>query len=539
MGKTHKFDCGCEIPILDEAINPQTGLPSLDIDFDKLPLDCPTAWKAFQEGNTSGVFQLESHLGVHWSKQIKPEEVEDVSAIISVIRPGVLDTKLDNKSMTQVFADRKNGNAVVKVIDESIKDILDNTQQVIVYQEQIMAIAKRIAGFDLVQVDKLRKSVGKKNVAELNKSGEEFITGCEKTGIVSKEKAIEIWDAIKASGRYSFNKSHGVSYALLGYWTIWIKTHYPLHFYTSWLTHAKHKMKPKEEIRKLVRDAKYNDITVRAPDISLKPIPAEFTIFNKNVFFGIRDIKKIGDSQLKKLVTKLEEAEKKLAKPINTWTFYEFLTNLSDSLGKSIVHGLISVGAIDFFGLSRRYMLFEYNTYDELTDRERAIISSPAITSLTEALQLLKNEVNTRRLETIDGLLKTLKDPPSALEDTQIWVNKTEQDMLGIPLSVYKNEIADYLSDTTCREYNEGKKGTMILSVCVSNVKETTIKNGQSKGEKMAFIDIEDDTGELSAVCFASQWAEFSSILYRGNTVILTGSRSKKDSFTINKVRQI
>lgn len=540
MAESYKFPCGCQLPILDDKINPNTGLPSLDIDFNQLPLDCYETWAAFKEGNTVGVFQLESHLGISWSKNIRPEIIEDISSIISTIRPGVLDTKLDGESMTKVFADRKNKVKPTIPIHESLNDILAVTHHVIVYQEQIMAIAKYLAGFNLVQVDTLRKAVGKKDVEKLNAVGLEFIAGCIKVGIVTEAEAIKIWDNIKAAGRYSFNKSHGVSYALLGYWTMWIKTHFPLHFYTSWLTHAKHRLKPKDEIKKLVSDAKYNGIVVQAPDLSLKPLPAEFAIHNKHIFFGIRDIKKIGDSQLKKLVTELEHAEKEVGKSIDQWTWYEFLIRLSPKLGKTVVHGVISVGGLDFFKLPRRRMLFEYNTFEELTDREKAIISSSACTSLGEALESLLNEkIIEKRLAIIKSLIITVKNPPASLEDSPIWVNKTEQDMLGIPLTHSQNTGEAYDIDTTCREYNDGKKGTMILSTTISNVKENTIKKGPSKGEKMAFLDVEDDSGTMSVVAFSKEWGQYNNILYRGNTVVLTGYRSKQDSFVINKARQI
>ncbi len=536
----YTFACGCKLPILNDEVNPNTGLPSLDIDFDNLPLECEEVWKAFGEGNTQGVFQLESKLGIDWVKNIKPNTIEDCAAIGALLRPGPLNGLVDGVPMTQLYADRKNGKIAVTPIDESIRDILKDTYQVIVYQEQFMKIAQELAGFTLVQVDALRKAAGKKDQSLMAKVGIEFLEGCKKVGKVSEEVAQKIWDAIKTAGRYSFNKSHSTTYALVGYQTLWIKTHFPLHFYTSWLIHAKYKMKPKEEIRKLVRDAKYNDVTVLAPTLALKPIPSEFSIRNKHVVFGVRDIKKIGQAQLTKLVNELGKAEVKCGKTIDRWTWFDFLTKLAPVLGKSIVHGIISVGGLDFLDLSRRYMLFEYNTYEELTDREKGFILSSASTSLCEALEyLLTQKIIEKRQKIISDLVLTIKNPPSALDDSPVWINKTEQDLLGIPLTNVRTTDDAYDVDTTCREFNEDKNGTMILSVEISNVRETTIKNGSSKGEKMAFIDIEDDTASISAVAFSKEWAEYNSILYRGNTVVICGTRSKKGSFVISKARQI
>jgi len=540
MTEMYKFACGCEVPILNAEINFHTGLPSLDVDYYKLPLDCPDTWRNFHEGNTKGTFQLESRLGTAWSKNIKPDCIEDVSALISVIRPGVLESELDGESMTRAFANRKNKLSPATPLDPSIEEILRPTYQVIVYQEQIMAIAKEIAGFNMVQVDKLRKAVGKKNVEELNKIGLEFIAGCITTGKVTEEKAHKIWDQIKASGRYSFNKSHGVSYALVGYWTAWIKTHFPLQFYTSWLTHAKHRLKPKEEIKELVSDAKYNDITIRAPNLGMKPLPTNFTIYERNIFFGLRDVKKLGEAQVKKLIAKVDDAERKYGN-IAQWTWYQFLTRLSGELGKTIVHSVISVGGLDFFNLPRRFMLFEYNTWSELTDREQSIVLSSQADNLLGALEfLVTQKITAKRLTTLNGLILTLRNPPSQLEDSSIWISKTEQDLLGIPLTTVKIGGDAYDIDTTCRDYVDGKEGTMILSVSVTSVRDNTIKKGQNKGEKMAFLEVEDDTGKIdNVVAFTKEWNDYQNVLYRGNTVVMTGYRSKQNSFVINKVRQI
>lgn len=209
MTESYKFDCGCELPILNPEVNNHTGFPSLDVDFDKLPLTCEATWHNFHKGNTKGIFQLESKLGVHWAKEVKPDNIEDNAALAALLRPGPLMGKVEGKSMTQLYADRKNGE-LARVIDGHIQDILADTYQVIVYQEQFMKIAKELAGFTLVQVDKLRKAAGKKDQSAMTEVGIEFLEGCKKVGKVSEEKAQAIWDAIKTSGRYSFNKCLGL-----------------------------------------------------------------------------------------------------------------------------------------------------------------------------------------------------------------------------------------------------------------------------------------------------------------------------------------
>lgn len=336
------------------------------------------------------------------------------------------------------------------------------------------------------------------------------------------------------------SNSHSVSYSLLGYWSAWIKTHFPLQFYTSWLTFSKHKPKPKEEIRQLIRDAKYNGVTVNAPNLGMKPLPGNFAIYDKNIYFGLRDIKGIGNAQLTKLQVKLEEAENKCRSSIKDWTWFQFLTRLSRDLSTTVVKNVISVGGLDFFNLSRRYMLFEYNNWIELTDREISLIKTSECDSFLSACEfLLTQKLIPKRIAFIKDLITILNTPPSSLVDNPIWINKTEQDLLGIPLTVTKSTGEAFDLDTECREFNAGKKGVMILQVDIIDVKETAIKNGSNKGAKMAFIDVQDDSGELSAVAFMDTWKEYQNILYKGNSVVITGERSKKDSFVIKKARQI
>lgn len=202
----YKFSCGCEIDQLNDIIKEEDGLPSLQINYNKLRLDCPLAWKVFADGKTIGVFQLEKSLGQNWSKRLKPIDIEELAALVSLLRPGCLKAIVDGKSMTQHYVDRKHFLEDVVYIDNAIEEILKPTQGVLVFQEQSMAIATMIAGFDLQQADNLRKAIGKKKADLMAKVKGEFLDGIEKTGIVSKEKGDEIFAAIEKSNRYAFNK---------------------------------------------------------------------------------------------------------------------------------------------------------------------------------------------------------------------------------------------------------------------------------------------------------------------------------------------
>lgn len=440
---------------------------------------------------------------------------------------------VDGKSMTQHFVDRKNKVEEPIEIDPSITDILKETQQILVYQEETLQIAQKIAGFDLKQADILRRAMGKKIPELMTQVEAEFIEGVKKTGIVTEEKGREIWDMIRKSERYSFNKSHSISYGLAGYWSAYLKSHFPLLFFTSWLSFAKYKIDGKDEIKQLVRDAKYHNIKVNNPSIFC--LFADFTIKNKEIYFGISNIKGIGESQFGKLLKAVQE----LKTPIEKMSWTDMLINLLPNISKTIVINLISAGGFDHFKYSRSKMLYDYNIVNQLTDKELRQVRECGEPRLLDKISLIK--ASKVRQKTISGLIVNLRHPSSSLDDNPIWVNKTEEDLLGIPLSITKLDTCENIdADTTCKEFRDGKEGSVTLNAEIIQCKEITIKKGDNAGQKMAFLSIEDDSGVLDDVAvFNNLFESFKNILYKGNTVAISGYRSKKNSLILEKICQI
>jgi hypothetical protein len=202
----YEFDCGCKVQIVDDKIKDFDGLPYLHIDYENLNLDCPDTWALLSSGKTRGVFQLETPLGMNWAKKTEPENIEEISALISILRPSCLKGKVDGKSIAQHYVDRKSGQDEIKDIDFNVSDLLYETKGLILYQENSLQIAQRLAGFDLKDADTLRRATSKKLASLMAKVRIEFIEGCKKTGLVNDEKANEIFDIIEKSNRYSFNK---------------------------------------------------------------------------------------------------------------------------------------------------------------------------------------------------------------------------------------------------------------------------------------------------------------------------------------------
>jgi DNA polymerase-3 subunit alpha len=258
----HKFDCGCEFPIVGPA-KPGFTIPRLSIDFLNLPYSCPKTWELAALGKTIGCFQIESPLGRQITKKVKPTTIEHVGAITSIMRPGVLKAFVDNKSMTDHYADRKNGLEPIKEYHPAVDKCLEETFSILVYQEQAIRLAKEIAGFTLEEADSLRKAMGKKIASEMAKVKAMFITKAKEVGILTEQQIDEVFGWIQESQRYSFNHSHAVGYGLLGFMTMYIKAHFPTMFYTSWLKDSIEQADGEDDVKNLVADAQSSDIKAK------------------------------------------------------------------------------------------------------------------------------------------------------------------------------------------------------------------------------------------------------------------------------------
>ena len=276
-----EYACGCLFDLEDNHIvyNP---------DIEQLPLQCPAAWDLICAGNTKGVFQLESQLGRSMAERVKPRSIEELSDLIAIIRPGCMEAIVDGKSLTQHYIDRKHGIDPIEYFHDALKPILSSTYGILVYQEQALLIARDIGGFNLQEADILRKAIGKKKVKLMTELRSQFITKATTKGTVTTEQAKEIFGWIEKSQRYSFNKSHSVSYAYNSYLTAYTKAHFPHEFFTSYLKNSIGKPDAYAEIEELVNNARVMDIDVKPPNI--QKMNKHFTLIAKNPTFGLTEI---------------------------------------------------------------------------------------------------------------------------------------------------------------------------------------------------------------------------------------------------------
>lgn len=511
-------------------------------------------WQLFAEGKTKGVFQLESNLGKSWSKKLAPTNIEELSALIAIIRPGTLKAYVDGKSMTQHYVDRKHGREEVTYLHSALEEILKPTYGVLVYQEQSMRIAEKIAGFNLQEADVLRKAIGKKKADLMNEVKKSFIIGAEKVGIVTKDEAEQIFGWIEKSSRYAFNKSHSVSYAVCSYWSAYYKAHNTSEFFLSYLFYANDKQDPHQEIYELISEAKLFDIEVKTP--SLNNFDLKFNVKNKKIFFGIKDIKSLTGKTGDKLIEAINEVESEIGKKINKFNWLEILLYLSPKISSTAFKALASIG---FFRdcvdkVTRNKALYDYDINRMLTKAETSWLQnnykdkgwSTFVEALTALAPVKKEGGGTSkadRKQTIENEIQLLIDPPYELIDDPNWIIDQEVKFLGCPVSMTKIETSDTsAANTTCKEIINGKRGKDLCIVAnVQRVSDYKITKGESKGQLMSFLTIEDDTCILdSVIVFPKVKDKYKYILYEGNNLIFCGSVSENDtSFIVNQIHEI
>ena len=514
----------------------------------------PETWSLFSEGKTKGIFQLESNLGRSWSKKLKPTNIEELAALIALIRPGCLKAIQDGKSMTQRYIDRKRGIEEVTYLDESLEEILKPTYGVLVYQEQSMRIAQKIAGFNLQEADVLRKAIGKKKAGLMAQVKKSFLEGAESKGLVTSEVAEEIFSWIEKSSRYSFNKSHAVAYAMCSYWSAYYKATNTSEFFLSYMYYANEKQNPHEEIYELVSEAKLFDLETKAPNIT--NFAEKFNIRNGKIYFGIKDIKSLAGKTGDKVLVAVQALKDNLGKPLKDLSWMEILVHFSPTVNSTAFKALCSVGFFRGFSdkITRNQALYQYNIYRTLTKAEVKWVTEnypkkrwKTLEDCLKDLAPLKKEGGgthrVDRSQLILNELSLLQNPPYDLNDDPGWVIDQETKLLGCPISMSKVESSDTsAANTTCKEIVNGKTGSgLCICVHVKRVSDYRITKGDSKGRQMAFLTVEDDTCSLdSVITFPDTRDKHKYILYEGNNLVLCGSVARNDnSFIVDKIYEI
>lgn len=530
---------------------------------DNLCYMCPNHHREYTEGsiNKEQVIQasikhkLPDSIDCKWATFVGKESVgqKDVYDITmsnphhnfiagNIVVHNCLEAFFEGKSMTQHYIDRKHGLEEVKYFHPSLEPILKDTYGVLVYQEQSMILSRELAGFSLEEADTLRKAMGKKLPELMAKVKKDFLEGCKKVGKVSEEEAAQIFDWIEASQRYSFNKSHSVSYAINGFNSAYCKYHNLNKFYEVYLDHARRKQDTQLEIKELINDAKIHNIEILPP--RLNHLYINFKNIEDRVYFGISNIKDVGETECKKIQSLICNIN------MDKFTWMEILCNFADVINKRAFVAMISTGCFNGSNNrnTRNQMLYDFDNWKNLTVREKEFIRDNLNIekNLLYHIELLINnfKIASNRLIQVIGIKQSLEKPMYDLNDEPTWIAQIEEKYFGASLTCSKTDFVDSnMINSSCKDiFNNTVRGSANIAVQINTVREYKIKSGNSKGQTMAFLSVEDSSAALdSVIIFPDAYTEFKPVLYEGNTVIIMGrpSNKKDGSLIIDKVCQI
>ena len=531
MGKKFSYPCGCSFNLIDDDSSKLLFSPKIE----SINLECQRTWDLISDGNTKGCFQLESRLGRTIAKKLKPENIEQLSALIAILRPGTLEAIRNGKSVTNHYIDKKNGEESLDYFHPALEPILKTTYGEMIYQEQAMEIAKIIAGFDLQEADMLRKAIGKKKPEEMAKVKTKFLQGAKNVGTVTIDEAEEIFGWIEKSQRYSFNKSHSVSYAINAYLSAYTKAHFPKVFFASYLRFAKDKIDPQAEIKELVQNATEMDIVVHIPD--LRKLNEFFVLRDNKIYFGLTDIKGVGKSVFDKLIKICKNVD------LNNTSWPQLLFLVLNKINSTAAKSLIQSGATNFVKMTRNSMLFEYTLVNSLTQKETDYILErlDSIKNIKQGLELLLTapRINKNRKSVIEDLIYSSVNPPNSLDDSPEWISDTEDSLLGCSITCSKIDMYDIsMTNTNCKEFKSTTaQENIIIGGEIDAINVTKTKTGKNPGLEMAFVTLIDSFGSIdSVIFFPEKYKEYKNILFANNIVILKGSKSKnRDSLIVEK----
>ncbi|RIW29700.1 DNA polymerase III subunit alpha [Bacillus salacetis] len=487
------------LTILDRLVSSIKKGTGRRLTLDNLPQNDQKTFELLSQGRTDGVFQLESEGMKNVLVKLKPGSFEDIVAVNALFRPGPMEN-------IPLFIARKHGEEKIDYPHPDLKEILGVTYGVIVYQEQIMQIASRMAGFTLGEADLLRRAVSKKKRDVLDSERKHFIEGALKKGY-SHETAQEIYDLIVRFANYGFNRSHAVAYSMIAYQLAYLKANYPTYFLAALLTSV---IGNDTKVSQYIREAKQNDINILPPSINLSQYP--FKVEKGGIRYSLGAIRGVGAAALKEIHQ--ERQEKPFA------DLFDFCLRVSlKAVNRKTLESLVFSGAFDDFGEDRSTLLASLDV---------AIEHSELVRPQDQDYDLFEEE---------EAFF--LKPKYMEVEDMPLEKKlEYEKQVLGL-----------YLSDHPVTPYEGLFKGVSAIDLfdlepgnkhIRAGVYITAIKTIRTKkGEVMAFITVSDSSGEMEGVVFPNAYRQYSASLKEGNTVMMEGAveeRNGKLQLLVNKV---
>lgn len=489
------------LTILENTIDIIEKIHGQKIKLDTIPTEDGKTFELLRKGETTGVFQLESSGMKRYLRELRPTIFEDIIAMVALYRPGPMD-------WIPSFISGKNSKKKIKYLHPKLEPILSTTHGIAVYQEQILQIARDLAGFTLGEADILRKAVGKKIAKLLGEQKEKFINGCIKNGI-SKETAENVFAFIEPFAGYGFNRSHAACYARIAYETAYFKANYPAEFMASLLTSDQGDI---ERIAVLVEECRQMKIEVLPPDINesfstFTVVAASLAEGKPRIRFGLLAVKNVGENIVKTIIH-----ERKENGPYKN--LEDFLTRVqTKDLNKKSLESLIKCGALDRFG--------ERNQMLENSDRMLNFTKDLGREALSQQTSLFG------MMATTSGVPSLRLDPaPEATKDQRLsW----EKEHLGLyitehPLSEFARDLKEIV--VSCADLNQCPPNTKIrVAGVINDIKKVITRSG----EPMVFAKVEDLGGSTELLVFPKTLKFISGVLQPGKIILASGRTSDKD----------
>ncbi|HHW37175.1 MAG TPA: DNA polymerase III subunit alpha [Bacillales bacterium] len=474
------------------------------VNLHDIPLDDEKTFTLLGEGDTTGVFQLESAGMRKVLRRLKPTNLEDIVAVNALYRPGPMEN-------IPIFIERKHGRKKITFPHGDLKEILEPTYGVIVYQEQIMQIASKMAGFTLGEADLLRRAVSKKKREILEKERGHFVNGCLQKGY-DEGTAEQVYDLIVRFANYGFNRSHAVAYSVIAYWLAYLKANFPLYFTAALLSSV---AQNENKIAQYIGEAKQKQIIILPPSINRSSY--NFQVEDGKIRFSLVPIKNVGITALKELLYHREK--KGVYKDL-----FDFCARVSlRIINRRVVESLILSGSFDEFGKDRAILLA---SLDAAIDYAELVNEDDSGFFLSDDIVPKPQYVKIEPLSTQDKL-------------------QLEKEVLGFylsnhPIEPYNDLLMKTKAIKVTNLQTEVGAGRTPVHMGALIVDQRTIKT--KKGDQMAFLTLSDDTGELDAVVFPLTFKKLNKLLKKGEILFIQGKieeREGKLQLIINEATSI
>ncbi len=495
------------LTIINDALDNIVANRGEPLVLEELELDDKAAYELLSRGDTLGVFQLDGGPMRSLLRLMKPDNFEDISAVIALYRPGPMGA---NSHIN--YALRKTGQQEITPIHpelaEPLADILDTSYGLIIYQEQVMAIAQRVAGFSLGQADILRRAMGKKKKSELDKQYEGFQAGMHANGY--SDAAVQmLWDILLPFSDYAFNKAHSAAYGLIAYWTAYLKAHYPAEYMAALLTSVGDS---KDKMAVYLNECRRMGIRVLPPDVGQSI--RYFAAVGEDIRFGLGAVRNVGANVVDGIVA--ARADDSFV------SFHDFLTKVPLHVAnKRTIESLIKAGAFDSLGSSRRALMEIHEDATEAAVETKRKAATGAIGFDFDSLYDAAEEV-----------------APAKVPERPEWTKKDklafEREMLGLyvsdhPLAGLENPLAKHASTSihdllSNEDVQDGDQVT--VAGLVTSVQHRVAKQS---GNPYGMITVEDFNGEVTVMFMGKTYTEFQSQLVADSILAVRGRVSRRD----------